>query len=52
MNLSYRLPSKIMHAALADELIQRNPLNAVKAPKYRRKLDDPPTSNEVRKSRR
>ena len=26
MNLCYRLLSKIMHAALADELIQRNPL--------------------------
>ncbi len=48
MNLCYRLLSKIMHAALADELIQRNPLNAVKPPRYRRKLDDPPTSDEVR----
>jgi site-specific recombinase XerC len=33
MNLCYRLLSKIMHAALADELIQRNPLNAVKPPR-------------------
>lgn len=46
--LSYRLLSKMYRAAVADEMIPRNPLDAVRAPRSKRKREDPPSSEDVR----
>lgn len=47
IDMTYRLLSKTFRAAIADQLIERNPMAAVKRPRLGRTRLDPPTREEL-----